>query len=103
MRPQFVCLAFGLMLASGSATAEQLGNRIEPCMGGHRFEPGPIVNGRHRQPTQIEIQARMQELQAWGKRNQASCSTAPGNSDAGILSPATLDHSAELASPSLQK
>ena len=32
------------------------------CVAGHRFQPGPILEGHNRQPTVREFQARMQEL-----------------------------------------
>lgn len=48
-----------------SAAADSLGEAkfegTAPC--GHRFEPGPIVNGHSRQPTPAEFEARRQELQ----------------------------------------
>jgi hypothetical protein len=42
--------------------AAQTDDEGEFCLSGHRFAPGPVVNGRHRQPTQREIEARMREL-----------------------------------------
>jgi hypothetical protein len=36
----------------------------ESCVVGHRFEPGPIVEGHNRQPTQPEFSARMRKLHA---------------------------------------
>jgi hypothetical protein len=54
----------------------------EPCIVGHRFEPGPIVNGHYRQPTRAEFEARMRELQALKERSAGSCS-APSLSPKG--------------------
>jgi hypothetical protein len=57
-----ITLAPGMMLLSArAATAEPTGG-IRPCLVGHLFEPGPIVNGHHRQPTQEEIEERLGEL-----------------------------------------
>jgi hypothetical protein len=44
----------------------QPGDAIKPCPTGHIFEPGPIVNGHNRQPTQAEIDERTREL--WASR-----------------------------------
>jgi hypothetical protein len=64
-------LAPGVMLFSGraAATAEPTSG-IRPCLVGHLFEPGPIVNGHHRQPTQGEIDERLGEL--WTSKVSAS-------------------------------
>jgi hypothetical protein len=48
----------------------------QPCIVGHRFEPGPIVDGHNRQPTRAEFEARMQELRAL-TQSSANCSAAP--------------------------
>jgi hypothetical protein len=53
-----------------AAAYDNKGGQVEgpegpkPCVVGHRFEPGPIVESRHRQPTPGEFEARMRELQA---------------------------------------
>jgi hypothetical protein len=47
----FVALACGLSLISTGNTMAATGSEIGTCTIGHRFEPGPIVNGHNRQPT----------------------------------------------------
>jgi hypothetical protein len=52
-----------------AAAYDNQGGQVEgpkPCVVGHRFEPGPIVESHHRQPTPGEFEARMRELQAPG-------------------------------------
>jgi hypothetical protein len=44
----------------------------EPCTVGHRFEPGPIVDGHHRQPTPLEFESRMRQLRALTQTNGGS-------------------------------
>lgn len=53
----------------GPAAADNLGEaKFEgTAWCGHRFEPGPIVNGRNRQPTPAEFEARRQELDMLSK------------------------------------
>jgi hypothetical protein len=53
----------------------------QPCIVGHRFEPGPILDGHNRQPTRAEFEARTRQLRAFIE----SCSTAPLSSKAGGL------------------
>jgi hypothetical protein len=77
MKPQLVALALGLILMSAGDALAQTGDGTESCVTGHRFEPGPIVNGQHRQPTQGEVEARTQQLRAWSKVKAGSCSAAP--------------------------
>jgi hypothetical protein len=88
-----VTLAFGLiaMLAvapPGSAAADDGGGAqsegTAPCIVGHRFEPGPIVDGHYRQPTPGEFEARMRELRAMSQSSAGSCSAPP-------LSPSDAD------------
>jgi hypothetical protein len=55
--------------------------RTGPCIVGHRFEPGPIVEGHYRQPTPREFEARMRELRALSQRS--SCFAQPLASTAG--------------------
>lgn len=43
------------------------------CVAGHRFEPGPILEGHNRQPTVLEFQARMQELRQLEQGGAARC------------------------------
>jgi hypothetical protein len=44
----------------------------EPCTVGHQFEPGPIVDGHHRQPTPLEFESRMRQLRALTQTNGGS-------------------------------
>jgi hypothetical protein len=69
--PSFGAFNFALiaLLAAAwpnSATAIQAGTS---CMVGHRFEPGPVVGGRNRQPTVREFQARMAQLRELEQRD----------------------------------
>lgn len=47
------------------------------CATGHRFEPGPVLAGRNRQPTVLEFQARTQELGESQLRDSYSCAQLP--------------------------
>ena len=74
-------MALGLLalfvVAPGTATA-QIGDGKPQCAIGVKFEPGPIVNGRQRQPTQREFDARMQLLQEQAKvRIMQGCDSLP--------------------------
>jgi hypothetical protein len=62
----------GLLSISTQAATAETGVGITACATGHLFEPGPIVNGHHRQPTQVEIETRTRELWA-SKMNGGSC------------------------------
>jgi hypothetical protein len=65
-------LALGVLLICSWAAMAQPGGGTRPCFAGHLFEPGPIVNGHNRQPTQAEIDERTREL--WASRASAgSC------------------------------
>jgi hypothetical protein len=75
MKPQLVALALGLLLMSAGNALALAGDGTESCIIGHRFEPGPIVNGHNRQPTQAEVEARTQQLRAWNKISADSCLT----------------------------
>ena len=66
-------LALGLILMSARAATARTGDVTTPWVIGRRFEPGPIVNGHHRQPTQSEIDARARELWARSKTSAGSC------------------------------
>jgi hypothetical protein len=59
-----LCAVIISVAAPSLAAADNLGGaRFEGSVScGHRFEPGPIVNGHNRQPTPAEFEARMQEL-----------------------------------------
>jgi hypothetical protein len=76
--PSFGAFIFALvaLLATArpnSATAEErAANPIKgqtSCVVGHRFEPGPIIGGRNRQPTVREFQARMAQLRQLEQRD----------------------------------
>ena len=58
-------VALGMILFSAWAASAQPDVRTRPCVAGYLFEPGPIVNGRNRQPTQAEIEERTRELFAF--------------------------------------
>jgi hypothetical protein len=62
-------LAVGLILLSAWAASAQTDAGLKPCVTGHRFEPGPIVNGHARQPTLAEIEERTREL--WASKASA--------------------------------
>jgi hypothetical protein len=68
----------------GSAAADDgKGTQSEgaqPCIVGHRFEPGPIVDGHNRQPTRAEFEARTRELRALTQRSSGSCFASPPSS-----------------------
>jgi hypothetical protein len=64
MKPQLVALALGLIPISVWAATPRTGDGPAMCVIGHQFKPGPIVNGRSRQPTPREFEARMRELRA---------------------------------------
>jgi hypothetical protein len=87
MRPQLVALALGLILMSAQAATAQTGDGTEPCVTGHQFEPGPIVNGHRRQPTPGEPEARMRERRTRSKTSAGSGSAAPRNGEAIMLRP----------------
>lgn len=61
---------------AGDAMA-QPGDGTVPCFAEHRFKPGPIVNGHHRQPTRSEIEARTQQLQNFGNASAGACLAVP--------------------------
>jgi hypothetical protein len=86
MKPWNVARALGLTLISaGDATAQTRGKTVW-CIIEHRFDPGPIVNGRHqRQPTLGEVEARTQQLRAFGKVSASFCSAAPRDSGTRML------------------
>jgi hypothetical protein len=77
MKPPLVALAVGLVLVSAANAVAQTNDRTGSCAAGHRFEPGPIVNGHHRQPTLGEVEARTQQLRLWNKVNADSCRATP--------------------------
>jgi hypothetical protein len=52
----------------------------QPCIVGHRFEPGPIVDGHNRQPTPAEFEVRTRELRALTQRSSGSCFASPPSS-----------------------
>jgi hypothetical protein len=78
----------------GTSAAEDgestLSAAAPPCIVGHRFEPGPIVDGHNRQPTRAEFEARTRELQALIE----SCSASLLSSTIGDLASGTRPGSA---------
>jgi hypothetical protein len=67
-----IALVPGVMLFSTWAATAQPTGEIGSCLTGYLFAPGPIVNGHHRQPTQVEIDERT--LALWTSRASAgSC------------------------------
>lgn len=64
--------------ARDSEATQSMG--IEPCVIGHRFEPGPIVDGHNRQPTPREFEARLRELRTLTQGSAASCARLPRSS-----------------------
>jgi hypothetical protein len=64
------------------------------CIVGHRFEPGPIVDGHNRQPTRAEFEARTRELRALAQRSPDSCFASPLSSTAGDMASDTRSGSA---------
>jgi hypothetical protein len=77
-----VALAFGLSLISAGNAMAQTGAETGTCIIGHRFEPGPIVNGHNRQPTPAEIESRTQQLLLWRHASAGACSAAPNPKEA---------------------
>jgi hypothetical protein len=78
-----VCAMVAIVSPGSAAAVDGAGAQsegAEPCIVGHRFEPGPIMNGHNRQPTRGEFEARMQELRALIQRT-AGCSAPPRGSD----------------------
>jgi hypothetical protein len=76
-------LAIALSQPSRAATDDRQLGGPESCLVGHRFFPGPIVDGHYRQPTPREFEARMQELRAQTQTSGASsggraCSSISG-------------------------
>jgi hypothetical protein len=65
-----------------------------PCIIGHRFEPGPIVDGHYRQPTRGEFEARMRELRALSQRGAGSCLARSLSSTDGDMASGTSPTSA---------
>ena len=66
----------GALSIFAQAATGEAGVGIMVCATGHLFEPGPIVNGHHRQPTQAEIETRTRELWA-SKMNGGPCWACP--------------------------
>jgi hypothetical protein len=106
MKPQVVAFALGLMAISAGGSFAGTAGGIEMCGAGYRFEPGPTVNGRHRQPTPREIEERMQQLQALNKARAGSCLDALSGSGRPILKQSHAnfrDRVVERDRPSSQK
>ena len=85
----FACSLFAMLVGTQSAPAATDGSEdtqfggTEPCIVGYRFEPGPIVGGHYRQPTQAEFEARKRELLARSQGSGGRCSAPPLPSTAG--------------------
>ena len=101
MKPWLVALALGLALTSAGDAMAETGGRIKPLrIIEHRFEPGPIVHGHHRQPTFGEIEARTQQLRAWSKASAGPCLAAPRGQGARMLkSPGAARRPIALSNP----
>src|ERR1700730_1325048 len=80
-------LALGLILIFAGNAAAGAGNHPVPCVIGHRFEPGPIVNGHNRQPIPAEVEARTRQLRAWSTAGVGTCLGAPSGSEANMTTP----------------
>src|SRR3984957_15025093 len=86
-----------LALARPGAAADSEGTPsggAQPCMVGHRFEPGPIVEGHNRQPTRAEFEARTRELRALTQRSSGSCLASPLSFTSGDMASGTRPGSA---------
>src|SRR5579864_2549708 len=77
-------LALAAVLAAAQpdqAAAEDSGaiplRAANGCIVGYRFEPGPIVNGNHRQPTPHEFEARMRVLREFEQTGAFRCAGTP--------------------------
>jgi hypothetical protein len=71
-----------LAAARANTAAAENGVAMNACIAGHRFEPGPILEGHNRQPTVREFQARMQELQELEQRDASRCAGSPVGNEA---------------------
>lgn len=69
--------------AHDSEARQSMGN--EPCVIGHRVEPGPIVDGHNRQPTPREFEARLPEVWALTQGSAGSCAALLRSSPSGDL------------------
>jgi hypothetical protein len=90
-------LAATLAVAQPGSAAVEDGESTQsagapPCIVGHRFEPGPIVDGHNRQPTRAEFEARTRELRTLVE--SSSCSARLLSSTAGNLASDTMPGSA---------
>jgi hypothetical protein len=87
LAPILVGSIASLLASAGPAAAENdeaTDQSALACRVGHRFSPGPIVNGHNRQPTPREFQARVQELTEWEQKSGAVC-RAPSARDEAII------------------
>src|SRR5580704_18126275 len=82
----------------GSAAADDgqgaRSGETQPCIVGHRFEPGPIVDGHNRQPTRAEFEARTTELRALAQGSSGTCFASPLSSRTGDMASDTRSGSA---------
>jgi len=67
--------------AEGGGEPNSAGTLSRAC--GHKFEPGPIVNGHSRQPTPAEFSARIRQLHALSE----GAFDIPAQGEAGICRP----------------
>jgi hypothetical protein len=86
MKPWAIALALGSTLISAGDAMAQIPDKTVPCIIERRFEPGPIVNGHHRQPTLGEVEARTQQLRAFSKAGAGFCLATPRDQRGGLLS-----------------
>jgi hypothetical protein len=86
MKQQFVALALGLTLISVPAGTAPNSDPTQRCATALRFQPGPVVNGQHRQPTAGEVDARLQELRWQDRMNTGSCRDEPRGRQVALLS-----------------
>ena len=90
----------GVLAQPKPAVADDRGSlplMAQACVAGHRFDPGPIVEGHNRQPTPREFQARMQELKEWEQKSSGNCSWPPVANEAVIPAPSTAPAPDQIA------
>jgi len=73
MKLSLIITAVGLLSTFTLPASAHAGQEQRLCIARPRFDPGPIVNGHHRQPTQQEINLRIQELHDWTRAEAGAC------------------------------
>lgn len=73
MKPHMMVIGLGLLLVLAQAASAEPGDGREACAAQPPVRQGPIVNGRQRQPTQAEFEARMRELRAASRLGLSPC------------------------------